>query len=74
MVKNLPTNVGDTGDPSSIPESGRSPGVRNGNSPQLSGLENPTDREVWWTTIYRVTNSQTKLSTHIYDLEGKDNL
>ena len=31
MVKNLPTNAGDTGDAGSIPGSGRFPGVENGN-------------------------------------------
>ena len=41
VVKNLPTNAGD---PGSIPGSGRSPGVGNGNPPQYSCLENPTDR------------------------------
>ena len=30
MVKNLPTNAGDSGDVGSIPASGRSPGVGNG--------------------------------------------
>ena len=33
MVKNLPTNVGDTKDVGSIVGSGRSPGVGNGNPP-----------------------------------------
>ena len=31
VVKNLPANAGDTGDVGSIPGSGRSPGVGNGN-------------------------------------------
>ena len=31
VVKNLPANAGDTGDVSSIPGSGRSPGLGNGN-------------------------------------------
>ena len=30
MVKNLPANIGDTRDSGSIPGSGRSPGVGNG--------------------------------------------
>ena len=34
MVKNPPTNAGDTEDTNSIPGSGRSPGVGNGNSLQ----------------------------------------
>ena len=47
MVKNLPTNAGDIRDASLIPGSGRSPGGRNGNPLQYSGLENPMDREAW---------------------------
>ena len=31
VVKNLPASAGDTGAPGSIPGSGRSPGVGNGN-------------------------------------------
>ena len=42
MVKNPPAKAGDLG---SIPESGRSPGERNGNSLQYSCLENPMERE-----------------------------
>ena len=37
MVKNGPTNAGDTRDASWIPGSGRSPGVGNGNPLQYSG-------------------------------------
>ena len=37
MVKNLPANAGDTGDTSSVPGSGRSPGGRSGNSVFLPG-------------------------------------
>ena len=44
VVKNLPATAGDAGDMGSIPESGRSPGVRNGNPLQYSSLENPMDR------------------------------
>ena len=51
MVKNLPTNAGDT---SLIPGSGRSPGIGNGNSLQYSCLENPMDRGVWWATVHGV--------------------
>ena len=44
VVKNQPSNAADTG---SVPESGRSSGVGNGNPPQYSCLENSieeTDR------------------------------
>ena len=54
MVKNLPTNAGDMG---SIPGSGRSPGVRNGNPAQYSCLENSMDSRAWQTTIHGVTKS-----------------
>ena len=40
MVKNLPTNAGDIRFTGSIPESGRSPGERNGKPLQYSFLEN----------------------------------
>ena len=40
-----------TGDPGSIPGSGRSPGERNGNPLQYSSLENPMDRGAWQATV-----------------------
>ena len=45
VVKNLPTNAGDTGDSGSNPGSGSSPGKGNGNPLQYSCLGNPMDRE-----------------------------
>ena len=56
MVKNLPAIVGD---PGSILGSARSPGEENGNPLQYSGLENSTDRGVWWATVHRVTKTDT---------------
>ena len=44
MVKNLPTNVGDSG---SISGLGRYPEVGNGNPLQYSCLENPIGRGAW---------------------------
>ena len=61
VVKNLPTNAGDIRDTGSIPRSGRSPRVGNGNPFQYSCLENPMDRAAWWATICSVTKSQTQL-------------
>ena len=49
-------NVGDTG---SIPGSGRSPGGGHGNPFQYNCLENPMDRETWWATVHRITESWT---------------
>ena len=58
MVKNLLASAGDTRDSSSIPGSGRSPGVGNGNSLQYSCLENSMDRGAWQATIRGVTNQE----------------
>ena len=59
LVKNPPVSAGDTRDVGSIPGSGRSPGVENGNPFQYSCLENSMDRGAWLATVHRVTNSQT---------------
>ena len=59
MVKNLPANVGDTGDAGSIPGSGRSLGEGSGKPLQYSGQENFMDRGAWWATVHRVAEDQT---------------
>ena len=46
VVKNLPANAGDARDTGSIPGSGRSPRVGNGNPLQYSCLENSMDRGI----------------------------
>ena len=56
VVKNMPSNVGDIG---SIPGSGRSPGVGNGNPLQYSCLENPWIEEP---DGHGVAKSRTQLS------------
>ena len=69
VVKKLPDNAGDTGDVGSVPGSGRSPGVGNGNPFQYSCLKNSIDRGAWQATDHRVAQSQTwlkPLSTHTY--------
>ena len=58
MVKNLPTNEGDT---SSISGSGRSLGAGNGNPLQYSCLGNPMDRGDWQAMVHGVIKSQTWL-------------
>ena len=55
MVKNPPTNTGDTEDLGSIPGSGRPPGEGNGNPLQYSCLGNPTDRGDWQASIHSVS-------------------
>ena len=52
MVKNLPAKEGEAG---SIPGSGRSPGVGNGNPLQYSCWDNPMDRGAWRATVHGVT-------------------
>ena len=47
VVKNLPASAGNTRDMSSVPASGRSPGVGNGNLLQYFSLENLIDRGAW---------------------------
>ena len=44
-------NAGDTGDTSSVPGSGRSPGGGNGNPLQYSCPGNPMDRGDWRVTV-----------------------
>ena len=66
VVKHPPANAGDSRDTASIPGSGRSPKIGNGNPLQYSCLENYMDRGAWQVTVHRVTNSQTWLNTHTY--------
>ena len=54
VVKNLPANPGDPGDAGSVPGSGRSRGVGNGNPLQYSCLENPMDRGAWQGAVHGV--------------------
>ena len=54
VVKNLPTNAGNTG---SIPDPGRSPGEGKGNPLQYPCLGNTMDRGGWWATVYWVTKT-----------------
>ena len=71
QVKNPPANAGDIRDVSSIPGSGRSPGIGHGNPLQYSCLENPKDRGAWWATVHGVTKEsnmteQLRAHTHPY--------
>ena len=55
VVKNPPTNAGDTEDADSIPGLERNPGRGNGYSLQYSCLKNSMDRGVWQATVHGVT-------------------
>ena len=79
VVQYLPANAGDTRDVGSIPGSGRSPGIGNGNPLQYSCLENSMDGGAWWAIAHEVTKSRTWLSInlpswwlarHIFTTEG----
>ena len=64
VIKNPPVSAGDTGDGSSTPGSGRSPGEGNSNPLQYACLGNSMDRGAWWATVHGVAKSRTRLSTH----------
>ena len=66
LVKNLPANVGDARDWSSIPGLGRSTGEGKGHLLQNSCLENSMGRGAWWAIVHEDTKSQTWLSTHTH--------
>ena len=51
----------------SVPGSGRSPGVGNGNLLQCLCLENYVDREAWWGTVHScLKESDTPPTTHTH--------
>ena len=58
IVKDSSASAVDAGVVGLIPESGRSPGVGNGNLVQYSCLDNSTDRGAWWAIVHGVTKSQ----------------
>ena len=62
----LLASAGDTRDMGSIPVSGRTPGVGNGNPLWYSCLENSMDRKAWWATVHTTTGSDMteRLNTH----------
>ena len=59
VVKNPPANAGDVRGIGLIPGSERSPGRGHGNPLQFSFLDNPVDKRACFTTVIRVTHSQT---------------
>ena len=61
VVKESTCNAGDTGDSSSTPGWGRSPGGGNGSPLQCSCLGSPMGRGAWRATVPGVTGSQTQL-------------
>ena len=64
MEIDLPYSAGDSRDVGSIPRSGKSPEVGNGNLLQYSCLNNPRDQGTLWATVHWVAKSRTRLSMH----------
>ena len=64
VIRNLPAIAGDARDECSIPGSGRSPGVGNGNPLQDSCS---MDREAWRCRVLGVKKSWTVLSMHAHN-------
>ena len=62
MLKHPPANAGGARYAGSIPGSGRSPGVDNGNPQQHFCLENSMDRGPWQATVHGVTKSRIQLN------------
>ena len=66
MVRNLPVSAAAAEDKGSIPGSGRSPEVGNGNPLQDSCLGNSMDRGAWWATVHGVAEwDMTEHTWHI---------
>ena len=63
MVENPPAKPGDARVVLSIPRSGRSSRVENGNQLRYPCLENPMDRGASQATVHWIAKHQTRLST-----------
>ena len=68
-------SASNAGDPRTIPGLGRSPGEGNGYPLQYFCLENSMDRGAWRATVYRISESQTRLSNqHLHFFHVSDAL
>ena len=65
VVKNSSANAGDAG---SIPGSGGSPGIGNGNSLHYSCLGNSMDRGAWWAIILGITK-ESDMTEHLNNMK-----
>ena len=73
VVKSMPANAGGARDMGSIPGSGRSLGVGNGNPLQYSCLENSMERGAWRATVHGIAESDIlndQAHTYSLSLEG----
>ena len=60
VVKTLPASVGDIRD--MVQSLGQEDPLQEDKALQYSCREDPMDRDAWWATVYRVTESQTRLN------------
>ena len=65
VVKNLPSNARDAGDPDSSPGLGRSPGGGNDHTFQYTSLEKPMDRGAWWAAVHGLVELDMTLQLNI---------
>ena len=61
----------DTGDSGSIPGSGISLGIGNGNSLQYSCLRNPMDRGAWWATVHSLGSKELDIAERLNNNQYK---
>ena len=54
------------GDKGCIPGLGRSPEEGNGSPLQYSCLENPMDREAWWTVVHGISKNWIRMSMYVH--------
>ena len=66
MVKNIPVNITDTRDGSSLPELGKYPGVGNGTPLLYSCLENSMGTGASQSTVHGDTESDTAEQNNLY--------
>ena len=69
--RDLPANVEGVRDVGSTPVWGRYPGRGHGNPLQDSCQENPMDRGAWWTTVFAIAKSWTRLKRYSTDARLK---
>ena len=73
LVKNPTANAEDTRDSGSIPGSGRSLGVENGNPLQYSCLKRPMDRGTWCATVHGVAKESKEMLRNFFKKRKSSN-
>ena len=73
LVQRIQLPAQETQDTGSVPRSGRSHGVGDGNCLLHSCLENPMERGTWWATVHGVTK-ESDMTEHLSTSHGERNL